>query len=1033
MWNTSRIQRTAHGPREGESEFHRVGSLLCPDCEYLEFPGCGRHNSLLSSRKGNGHYQCHGCVLDKHEREDSDSSAGVGQADLLGMLLSSAEVAATDTSSPWAESCRNCAQVRANPVTHVISDQVAGNLAAAMINEGKARDTGQFTQSSPTAQDELQAMLGGLMGGGGGAGGQKREGNLKTVMLHCQECFTISFPTVNGRLLRRESDLPDAAYVTQAPVILDEGEAEELQVIEGDVQLPADVPLDAVSEFSGHMVHYQPNCEGPCVAVPILLSMTEASYCAEALPTSPRLPLDRQSVPGFLRPVTWKRPEESKAKKLAESAHNAQYLLADIQRRSAYADHRLKRHKSRGRRGRQAAEGGCEEKSSSTSGAVEERKENEQDHGDSEEEEDRLHPVLMGQPVWRDRGYTGLFGDPFVRDTELEGGSIAPSVYMLRRVLQRIQCWTPQLRGWYLPTRIAAAAPDQRTRIQEVEELLHTCARIADEAWHVLLLDREHLLDREEQRKRDLNPHLSTSMDTEQKQKFEAKLAGMNRFLHRWKLRLLDLRPGEVILFPGGWLSPGGGHAMMHTLERSTLEEDGGTTFAFTIHNTGGGLEYHPSQSVVTEKGRAELGKQKFQSSLRFRGIPRDRVLDDALWIVFWRHQLFSLEEQSQHTLYQVVFPHLLGESEQISNPEDQTRVTRFSSVAAAALAESTLADPHFPVEWRTPQRAGTCYLKCMLQVMRYLFRRQPSRLPAAIQTRPRDPEDGAGGEIGVGCILRAPGLDSGETKQIALAVRRSVLGMVWTDLQHLNSGFQRDFREDDIMLLRLSTEQCSHAALKAVGREGEEGRLPQQALPELQELIFRIESSMQKLCEANGIWSGFDPARVLLTGQTVPPQEHPDIPRPFPMKSDAPVKYWLGHFDSQDVDTEEFARLLEKPPAPDPPAIKDVQLTSNYVHDYIPEETELAGMIRAHRNSQAAEVEKKSPDTLVRADGQVQGNDGEEESEASTTRFLVDPESEQNFALDTFLASVFFPEMHRSSTVLFFFSILHVCLQRNL
>ena len=44
----------------------------------------------------------------------------------------------------------------------------------------------------------------------------------------------------------------------------------------------------------------------------------------------------------------------------------------------------------------------------------------------------------ISEPIWRDRSFTGLFGDPFIRNTEMEGGKIAPSIEMMNLTLKRI-------------------------------------------------------------------------------------------------------------------------------------------------------------------------------------------------------------------------------------------------------------------------------------------------------------------------------------------------------------------------------------------------------------------------------------------------------------------------------------------------------------------------------------------------------------------------------------------------------------------
>ena len=99
------------------SEFHEVCVLICPGCSYLEYPGCGIHNSLLTLKKGNGHMQCRACGI---EYENTDNNEQV-----QNQLLALNQIAATDMSAPWNEYCRNCDQIRANPYAYLLHDEIS--------------------------------------------------------------------------------------------------------------------------------------------------------------------------------------------------------------------------------------------------------------------------------------------------------------------------------------------------------------------------------------------------------------------------------------------------------------------------------------------------------------------------------------------------------------------------------------------------------------------------------------------------------------------------------------------------------------------------------------------------------------------------------------------------------------------------------------------------------------------------------------------------------------------------------------------
>jgi hypothetical protein len=71
-----------------ESKYHRIATLYCPDCLYLEFPGCLIHNGLLTHIKGNGYMSCLGCETDRKQ-------SGIESDNIVTMAC------ATDISEPW--------------------------------------------------------------------------------------------------------------------------------------------------------------------------------------------------------------------------------------------------------------------------------------------------------------------------------------------------------------------------------------------------------------------------------------------------------------------------------------------------------------------------------------------------------------------------------------------------------------------------------------------------------------------------------------------------------------------------------------------------------------------------------------------------------------------------------------------------------------------------------------------------------------------------------------------------------------------
>jgi hypothetical protein len=91
------------------------------------------------------------------------------------------------------------------------------------------------------------------------------------------------------------------------------------------------------------------------------------------------------------------------------------------------------------------------------------------------------------------------------------------------------------------------------------------------------------------------------------------------KFLGSLRAQLQALAPGRALLLPGGWRGMESGHAIMFTLLRSSEE-----AFSLLIHNTGPGLEYHPSSAVAAPP------KNKYQVSARS---------DDWRWRWRWRRR----------------------------------------------------------------------------------------------------------------------------------------------------------------------------------------------------------------------------------------------------------------------------------------------------------------------------------------------------------------------------------------------------------
>lgn len=149
--------------------------------------------------------------------------------------------------------------------------------------------------------------------------------------------------------------------------------------------------------------HYAPNCTGALYAEPILLSKGEAVYCGSSVGTTPRLPLNHTLESRFKRPKHWQ----------THPAVDSDPALAALAMRSVVPDTRYALASM------------------------------------------RVHPHPF--PVWQARGFVGQFGDPFVKNTELEGGSVLDSLVFFEHYLAQLPDRIAPLQTVSAGTRAAVA------------------------------------------------------------------------------------------------------------------------------------------------------------------------------------------------------------------------------------------------------------------------------------------------------------------------------------------------------------------------------------------------------------------------------------------------------------------------------------------------------------------------------------------------------------------------------------------------
>lgn len=220
----------------------------------------------------------------------------------------------------------------------------------------------------------------------------------------------------------------------------------------------------------------------------------------------------------------------------------------------------------------------------------------------------------------------------------------------------------------------------------------------------------------------------------------------MHVWLAAWMERLKAMKEGDRVVFSGGWMRRDGGHAIMHVLVK---EKEG---FGLAVNNTGAGVNYHPSSPDF-------FPKQKRLTSMYITGITDERVLSNEYWYCFFKMQITAKPENSVSHLYEVMIPDLTGNT---------------SFVDSIDMAKSG----HF----ETIQRAGTCYYRCILCVMRYL--------------------------------LKMDGFSQNQQKELYTLIRRGFMDRVLTDLGRVKAE-NKHFTDSDKRMILLGCHQTALASVK--------------------------------------------------------------------------------------------------------------------------------------------------------------------------------------------------------------------------
>jgi hypothetical protein len=242
---------------------------------------------------------------------------------------------------------------------------------------------------------------------------------------------------------------------------------------------------------------------------------------------------------------------------------------------------------------------------------------------------------------------------------------------------------------------------------------------------------------------------------------------------------------GDVVTFCGGWSKPPQGHAIMYCIERT------GPSFAWVVINTGEGINYHPSTFAYERDESAGGPRRRFRSAVRIENIPEEKILDDVFLYVLWRLRAFMDPLHTPKVVYEVLIPHACGKT------------------MLQSWADGERAHPGLQGDFETPQRAGTCYYRCVLAAARYLLKRR--------------------------------GIPKAAIKQLTYVVRQKfVVGIERALVREAPSVLD----ESHHRLVQISLQQTALASLK----ERRAGRLDVQGLRTVQQLLSRVEQRLHEI-----------------------------------------------------------------------------------------------------------------------------------------------------------------------------------------
>eukprot|EP01083_Nonionella_stella_P030773 84290_1 len=206
-------------------------------------------------------------------------------------------------------------------------------------------------------------------------------------------------------------------------------------------------------------------------------------------------------------------------------------------------------------------------------------------------------------PIWNDSAFLAHFGDAFIENTGLAGGTPYNGLRVLALTVARS---LGEQRAWLEP------------EFGAVE--LATCEKVKTVLEDAVALFRKFVLA----------------------MRGGAQLVA---FLRHFRKLLEALKPGSFMLIPGGWVKKAP-HFVIFVLEK--LEN----SFRLAVCNTGLGNEYHPVSAIFPPK-------IKYKNTIVIDDIAPDRILDDAWWAMVFKLIVYKSKLNGPERLYDYLLPFL--------------------------------------------------------------------------------------------------------------------------------------------------------------------------------------------------------------------------------------------------------------------------------------------------------------------------------------------------------------------------------------